>query len=230
MIANTIITAALRDLLVVEGSKSPTAAQLSQGLEVLNDLVNSWSAQNDLVYEDTMEELAIPAGTQSITIGATGTLVTARPLRLSVATLKSGSTEYSMRLIDEIQYNNFSNKSSVGLPSRIYYRNTWPNGTIYFEYTTDIPYTLTLTSIKQLSTFPDGTTDVSLPDHYQRALKKNLAIEIAPSMGAGNRITPIMMQQAEESRTAVIGQAVDVVPSRTELRDRLNYNISADSY
>jgi len=69
MIANTIIQGALRRLLVVPFDGAPTTDMYTVGLEVLNDMVNSWSAQNNLIYEDVFEELTIPSGTQSITIG-----------------------------------------------------------------------------------------------------------------------------------------------------------------
>jgi len=228
MKANTIIAGALRRLLVTPIGGTPSAAQYSAGLEVLNDMVNSWSAQNDLVYEDTLEELTIPSGTQSITIGATGTLVTARPLKITVATLKDGTNEYPMSMMDEQQYSRFYDKTVTSQPYRLYYRNTWPNGTIYFEYTTDQEYTLILSSIKQLSTFPDGTTEVSLPDHYERALKANLAVEMADEYGAS--LTAGMIAIAQESRNAIIGQAVSTVPAQIEISSTSNYNINSDSY
>lgn len=230
MIANTIITAALRKLLVVPSGGTPTTNQLADGLEVLNDLVNSWSAQSDVVYENVLENLTIPVGTQSFTIGATGDQVTARPLKILVATLSYSSTEYPMVIIDSSVYPNFSNKSSSGQPFRIYFRKTWPNATIYFEYTTDKAYTLILTSMKQLSTFSDGTTDVELPDHYERALKANLVIELADEMGAGNRVTGTMMKIAEESKSAVIGQAINITESMSDIPHRGAYNINSDDY
>jgi len=230
MIANTIISAALRKLLVTPSGGSPTTAQYSDGLEVLNDMVNSWSAQRDLIYEDTKENLTIPAGTQSITIGPTGDLVTGRPLKITVATLRDNNIDYVMKLISEREYQGFSQKNNVSRPYRLYYRNTWPNGTMYFEYTTDQAYTLILTSMKQLSTFPDGTTDVSLPDYYERALKTNLTIELADEMGAGNRVSSTMYKIADESKTAIISQALDVVPAFTELHSHGVYNIEADDY
>lgn len=226
MIANTIIKGALQRLLVVPFDGAPNADQYTIGLEVLNDMVNSWSAQNDVIYEDVLEELIIPSGTQSITIGSTGALTTSRPLKIRVASLKVSSTEYPMDIIDELQYARYSNKSSLGQPSRIYYRSSWPNGTIYFEFTTDKQYTLILTSLKQLSTFVDGTTDVSLPDHYERALKANLAIEISDHFGAVP--TKMMYSLAEESKSTIIGQALDVVPAKTELSSKVIYNINAD--
>lgn len=230
MIANTIITAALRKLLVVPSGGTPTVSQYAEGLEVLNDMVNSWSAQRDLIYEDTKEDLVIPAGTQNITIGATGDLITARPLKVNVATLHDEDIDYTMTLISEKEYQSFSQKTNSSRPYRLYYRNTWPNGTIYFEYTTDKQYTLILTSMKQIPTFPDGTTDVLLPDHYERALKTNLVIEIADEMGAGNRVTQTMFRIADEAKTAVISQAIDIVPAVTEIHPIGIYNIEADDY
>ena len=229
MIANTIIKAALRKLLVIPAGGTPTVSQYADCLEILNDMVTSWSAQNNLVYEDTLEELTIPSGTQSITIGSTGTLVTARPLEIRLASLKSGTNEYPMEVIKEKTYQVYGDKTSTSQPSRLYYRNTWPNGTIYFEYTTDKEYTLILTSIKQLSTFPDGTTDISIPDHYERAFKTNLTIEAADEMGAGNRITASMVKLAEESKNAIIGQGLDIVPARIEISGHGGYSIESDS-
>ena len=229
MIANTIIKAALRKLLVIPSGGTPTVSQYADCLEILNDMVNSWSAQANLTYEDSFEELTIPAGTQSITIGSTGTLVTARPLEIRLASLKYGNDEYPMGLIKDKTYQGFGDKSSTSQPSRLYYRNTWPNGTIYFECTTDKEYTLVLTSLKQLSTFPDGTTEVSLPDHYERAFKSNLTIEAADEMGAGNRITASMKLIADESKNAIIGEALDLTPARIEIAGHGRYDIQSDS-
>lgn len=230
MNANSIIKAALRRLMVIPSGQTPTTAQYADGLEVLNDLVKSWSADLNLVYEDTVESLSIPAGTQSFTIGASGDQTSTRPLEIRVATLTSGNVEYTMDITDEKTYSSFSNKASRGQPFRLYYRNTYPNGTIYFEKTTDTAYTLNLHSIKQLTQFPDGTTEISLPEHYERALKANLAIEMADEMGAGNRVTPTLLQAAGESKAAIIGLATDIVPSRTDIKSKGQYSIEADGY
>ena len=229
MNANAIIKAALRRLLVVPSGVTPTTQQYADGLEVLNDLVKSWSANLSLIYENTREELTIPSGTQSFTIGASGDQVTVRPLEIRLASLKNGTDEYTITLIDEKTYQ-ATDTSSVGQPGRLYYRNTYPNGTVYFEYTTDIEYTLILTSMKQLTSFPDGATEIDLPEHYERALKANLAIELADEMGAGNRVSPTLMKAAEESKTDIIGLATNPVPSRTDMPRGGTYSIEADSY
>jgi len=230
MNANSIIKAALRRLVVVPSGGTPSTNQYTDGLEVLNDLIKSWSADLSLVYEDTRETLTIPAGTKSFTMGATGDQVTTRPLEIRLATLTVGNIDYPMSEMDEKTYQSFSNKNDVRQPFRYYYRNTYPNGTMYFESTTNVQFSLTINSIKQLTNFPDGTTEIDLPEHYERALKANLAIEIADEMGAGKRVTPLMMKAAEESKKIIIGLATDIVPSRTDIPSYGHYNIEADSY
>jgi hypothetical protein len=217
MLANTIIKAALRDLLIIESGGTPTANQYADGLEVLNDMIKSWSIQHNLVYENTREELSISSGVQSRTIGATGQLVTTRPIDIIAASLKEGDEEYPLEIIDINRYDGYSNKTTVNKPSTIYYRKTNPDGTIYFESTTDQAYTLILTSIKPLSTFTDGTTDNPLPDEYEYALKKNLTIELAAQMGASARLTPAMGMLAENSLNAIIGHSINLSPARIEI-------------
>ena len=230
MNANTIVKAALRRLLVIQSGKTPTTNQYADGLEVLNGMITNWSANSSLVWEDTREELSIPQGSQTLTIGPTGDLVTARPLQLRVASIKYGTIEYPMEVFDERRYQQIAEKASTGQPFRLYYRNTYPNGTIYFEKTTDKAYTLILTSIKELSTFPDGTTEISLPDYYEHGLKANLTLELADEMGAGNRVTPTMIKSAEESKGNIIGKALDIVPSQTDYQLNGRYDINSDSY
>lgn len=230
MQANTIIASALRSLLVIPSGGTPTTNQYADGLEVLNDGIKMWSAQNNMVYEDTVENLTIPSGTQSITIGATGTLVTARPHEITVATLKSGNNRYPMAIIDSRQYQRFSDLTNVGQPFRIYYRKTYPNGTLYFESTTDTEYTLDLTSIKSIDQFTDGTTDNQLPEHYETALKHNLKLWLADEMGRGASVTPLMIQFADESKKTIIAQALDITTSAIEISRSGRYSIEADAY
>lgn len=231
MIANTIISAALRKLMVVPTGGTPSAAMYTVGLELLNDMLRQWSAEGNLVYEETREDIVINSGDQSFTIGASGDKVTARPIQITQALLKDANNiEYRLRLADKHQYASFSDKSVTGLPGWLYYLKTFPNGTLYFERTTDKAYTLVLTSIKALTEFPDGTTEISLPDHYEKALKDNLTVEIAPEMGAAKRVTPLMLKTAERSLSTIIGEATNLNESRTELSQPSVYNIEGDTY
>lgn len=225
MTANEIITAALRKLLVVEAGDTPSASLLSSGLEALNDYMGSLSSTSQIVYEVSRETLTIPVSTQSITIGATGTLVTGRPTKINHASLMIDNIEYPLELIDDAGYQRVWNKSEINMPGGLYYHKTWPNGTLYFDATTDQEYSLVLSSEKQLTAFPDGTTDIDMPDAYARFLKSNLAIELADEVGAGNRVTPSMAAIADDSKKNIVGQSLKVNVSSTNLHSGTPYNI-----
>lgn len=233
MNANKIIKAALRDLVVIPTGGTPTTNQYTDGLEVLNDLVSSWSAENSLIYEDTLEEIVIAAGTQSFTVGTSGAedYTSNRPTEVISALLKdSSNAEFELRTADVNVYDNFGYKSTIGLPGWLYFRNTFPDSTFYFNNVTDKQYTLVLTSMKELTQFPDGTTEISLPPYYERAFKKNLAVEIAPQMGAAKRVTPLLLQQAEDSMMKIVGKATKINVSGTELDQQTPFNINGDNY
>lgn len=233
MIANNIIKSALRKLVVIPSGGTPTTAQYADGLELLNDIIASWSAEASLVYQDTLEEITIASGTQSFTIGNSGAedYTSNKPTEVLSALLKdSNGSEYNLRTADVNIYDNLGDKTTVGLPGWLYFRNTHPDATFYFDNVTDKAYTLVLTSMKELSQFVDGTTDLSLPAYYEKALKDTLTIEIAPEMGAAKRVTPAMLAAADSSMMKVVGKAVKINVSTTELGGRGAYNINGDTY
>ena len=228
MLANTIVKAALRSLLVIEIGQEPTTAQYVHGLEAVNDLIKIWSIQHNLIYENTREILTIPSGTQQITIGPTGTLVTGAPVDIIAASLKSGNTEYELKILSTNEYNSYSDKTISTLPHGLYYRSVVPNGIIYFNSTTDIIYQLILTSMKRLAQFVDGTTDNPLPEEYETALKANLKIYIADDVGAGNKVSPQMIMMANHTLDAIIGNSINLSPSTTDIGSIGIYNIESD--
>jgi len=228
MNSDAIVTSALRKLLVTQPGGTPSSAHLTVGREALNDLVKLWSADSSLIYQDTREEIVIASGTNSFTLGATGDYVTGKPVKLLNASIKENNQEYPLKIADKNIYEGISDIDSTSKPEWIYFRNTHPDSTFYFESTTDVAYTLILTSMKELSTFPDGTTEISLPDYYEAAFKHNLVISLAAEMGAANRVTPLMMKLAEDSEGKVIGKSVKMNVSKTELAFNNNYERNSD--
>jgi len=224
MIANTIIASVLRKLVIIPSGGTPTVNQYADGLEALNDLIRLWSANSSFIYEDTREEITITSGTNSFTLGSTGDYVTGKPVNLLNASLKEDGHEYPLRIIDKNVFENFHDKSQTHRPYWIYFRNTYPNSTFYFDSTTDVQYTLVLTTMKELTEFSDGTTDLPLPGYYETALKANLLVYLAPEFGAAKRVTQLMYQIAEDSKSSIVGKAVKVNVSRTDIPDGYNIN------
>ena len=228
MNANDIVEGALRDLMVLPSGGTPTTAQYTDGRSLLNLILADWSAQLNMVYEDTLEELTIASGTQTFSIGPSGDQTSNRPLKIIAANLKdSNNNEYPLKCASDKQYNRFLYKGSTSIPQWIYLRKTMPNANIYFDCSTDKAYTLVLTSLKELTTFSDGTTDVALPNHYEYALRSNLKVRGAGMFGAAKRLTPMDYKDAENAKATIVGDALQINESTTELSPGVRYNIEA---
>ncbi len=248
MIARTIVKTALKKLVIVSSGQEPSDEQYAEGLEILNDMIGSWSGNVSMIYEETREHLVVPSGVQSFTVGLSGDIITSRPIQIVQHNLMEGGSvpepiigwtgssfcggelpsnvglavggltrEYTLAKADVVEFNQYLNKYTVNRPDRLYYQNTYPNGTFYFNSTTDQIYTIILNSYKELSEFPDLDTEVHLPKYYEKALKDNLAIELSPQMCSANRISPLMLRSAEESKDVIIGRAVKLNTLTTEL-------------
>lgn len=224
MDANTAIKYALRKLLVIEGGDTPSSQQYTDGLEALNNIVKLWSGNKSLIFEDNKSTFTIAANTQEFTIGPTGDYVTTtKPVGVITASIKSGAREYPLKPMGAETYQRFVDKQTKGFPTWLYFRNTEPDSTFAFNLTTNSAYDFILTSYRELAEFPDGVTDMDLPPHFETALKYNLVVELAPEMGAANRVTPLMYQQAEDAKSVVIGRALNLQPARTEIARSSGY-------
>lgn len=258
MIARTIIKNALKRLVIVSADQEPSTSQYAEGLEILNDIVGQWSGNTSMIYEEEREHIVVPADTLTFTVGPTGNVVTARPLRIVYHTIREGGVvvsptggwtggsfcegefptieatpegttrEYPLEKSDVVVHGQFYNKATTQRPTHLYYQNTFPDGTFHFNCTTDQVYTIILNSYKELSQFPDLDTVVNLPKYYESALKKNLTVELAPQMCSASRITPLMVKQAEDAIDTIIGRAIKVNTSITELSRRYAHGV-ADS-
>lgn len=178
--ATQIITAALRHLGKIYSGASPTAAELSDGLSDLNDLLDSWSTEELMVYYRLNENFTL-SGAQSYTIGSGGDFNTTRPTKILSAYVRNGGIDYPVTVLrDRQQYDEIGDKSTTGTPEVLYYEPTLATGTVFVYPVGSASDTLYLNTLAQFTAFPDVTTDVDLPPGYKRALQYNLAVDIAP--------------------------------------------------
>lgn len=231
MNAQEIIHAAMRKLRVKKAGFSPSAAEMTDGLEVLNTLVKSLPAENLLVPFRTLESLTLTSGTNPHTIGSGGTLSTTMPLDIESAVIRDGDGDWPLTKKTAREYERLHIKTTSGRPDWFYYErgqnSTTPLGRIYFDYVPDANYTFRLTSYKPLSTFATLTTDVTLPDLMERFLIYNLAIDLAPEYG--KEPSPAVASMAVQTRRAlkdfVTAERVPVLNFPSALRRRPSYHI-----
>lgn len=160
-----------------------TAEQGRDGLAVMLDMLSSWSAEPSSIYTEARESFTLTAGQAAYTIGATGDFNTARPTEILTAVIKDGDIVLSR--LNNVSAAELAERQSDTRATPTFY---WLNGgyplvTITFNCPPPSAYTLDLFSKKTLTTYTSLADTISLPPGYERAIRYNLARELAPEYG-----------------------------------------------
>lgn len=187
-----IVKRALRLIGALASGEPLPADQLKDGLEALNDLVDSWNTEKLIIYVLARNSFALTAGTNPHEIGpgvgAPG-LDAPRPNRIEQgqAWLTGGQLlgEYELEVRTKEHWARDYVSTTTGIPCALWYEMTFPVAKIWLDVKPDTVYSLILYLEQMLSqVFMDGTTtELSLPPGYKEALVFNLAIALAPEYG-----------------------------------------------
>jgi hypothetical protein len=173
-------------------------------------------AFNSFTNTVTMSQNAtVGFGPQQIAYTIPGDFKMERPLRLKQKgsftriTTQASGLDYPITSIDEAQYNQIGYKGIAGpWPIVMWYNATYPLGTLKFYQNPSQAGELHLFTENILQIFADLTEEVMMPQGYSRAIKRNLARELAPEYGA--IWTPMMEKLAKESFDAI--KALNMTP------------------
>jgi len=200
--ASDIISDALADIGAIDPLEPLTTAESSHGLRKLNEMLESWSNESLAVYQILQEGFATVSGTASYTIGSGATWNTARPLRIESAFLRdSSANDTPLMVLNREEYDAIPLKTTRYRPEYLHYTPSVANGTVSLIGVPDAVYTVYLNSLKALQSFAALTTTVVLPAGYLRAIKSNLAIELAP--GYNKTPSALLVKLATDSLAAI---------------------------
>lgn len=180
---------------------SPTAAENADSLIILNELLDSWTAELGPVYGETVESLTWATGQATRTIGVSGNLNTARPQQILRASATISTVDYDLSLISNQEYQAIPIKTQTGsIPLALAYNPTFASslGTLYMWPVPSSAVTLLLTSIKPLAAVSALSGTVTLPPGYAEALRYNLAVRYASYFGA--QLDGFIVKQAADTK------------------------------
>jgi hypothetical protein len=230
--ANDLIARALRLLTVKAPGEAVPADQAADGLESLNDLLESWSNEPLLTFYEKDDVLPL-TGATSYTIGPGGDLDTTRPLKIVHGFIRQGGdTDYPLSIVDGLHWTRITFKDTSGRPEMIYYEPEFPLGVLNVYPVGDTSYELHFASWKQLPTFSSGSDSVSLPPGYERAIAYNLAVELAPEYE--REPSQAVVDRAERAKTNI--KRTNTVPYRMAADDGIlsssgtRYSIYGDTF
>lgn len=277
--AADLISGALRNINALEAGETISAQDSADALQVLNDMLESWSIDHLFVYAAvenlltftpgqyqytignyvagtftgtctsgsavitgvtvptnmviggtlTDVQAAIPTGATVVSVGVNtvtmsavalataaaevitytipGNFNIARPLRITNAFTRITSTgtnglDYPIEIVGRDKYTAIGLKGINGpWPILCYYDPTFPLGNLYFYPNPSSAGVLHLWTDTILSDFAQLTTPINLPQGYARAIKKNLALELAPEYG--KTAGALLVKQAAESKAMI---------------------------
>ena len=199
-----LITGALRLLGVYAAGDTVSAEDLADGLESVNDMIDDWATQRLTSPTLVRTTWTLVSGTASYTVGDGGTVNIVRPVFVPhvhfVDTSLDPDREYLLTRLTDDGWANLSQRAFTSTyPSAAYYTNdTATLGRIYFY---PVPTSSTLQGViygQQLTPyFADLSTEVCFRPAYARALRYNLAVELAPEFNATP--SPLVMQTAKDA-------------------------------
>lgn len=197
--AQTYIDDAHALLGVTAEGASANTNQTALGLRRLNDMLDSWSLDPDMVYDVTIETFNAVSGTAAYTIGSTGTWGTTRPIAIVTAYARIANVDSDIEVVTERRWAKVRNKATTGSPpTQLFYQRAYPNGTVNLAPTPNATIAVYLTSRKPLATFALSSTTASFPPGYPHAIVLNLAKILQDDYGF-----PLSKETLEEAVAAM---------------------------
>jgi len=192
--ASNIITAALESLAMIDPAESLSSEDEATGIKALNDIIyqvkgkinqftpglRMWQRETGLLTLDsTKNEYDLkPSG---------GQLDIQVPEEILTAVLRhtSSSVDRPLKFIALEQYQAISNKSAAGVPQRLYYeKQSDANGKLYTDCKPSASvasaYKISFVYRQPLEIIVAVANELDFPNHWYRALKYMLAVELAP--------------------------------------------------
>lgn len=238
------VTRALRLLGVCDPTETPEPEDAETGFTVLNDMVDAWGTQRQTIYKITRNVFSLTSGTSTYLLGPSGTwALTLRPVwidRVSVIPVNSGTGNTGPleiplgNVLDIAQYQAISIKTATSAyPTKVYWDRSFVgsglSNIVVYPVPTSTTAAIVLYIPSALTQFADQSTQYQFPPGYAKALRYNLAVELAPEYGI--EVPKVVARQAGSSLADI--KRANFAPLEAQfdnaLVGRRRYNIYTDS-
>jgi hypothetical protein len=177
--AQDIIRSALLLNGAVAADQTLSQTDLDDGLVTLNNMIESWSLDGTVVYSVTQYTTPTTAGVDSV-------VLTTRPLKILAARITdTAGIDHAIAEVGWDDYSIISNKAvQSAFPLVFWCDYAFPAPTVKFWPVPTYAYTLTFMVHLPFYGFDALDSTVVFPPGFERALRYNLAVEMAQYGGA----------------------------------------------
>lgn len=183
--ARDLIKGSLRLIGAIASGETPTADEQADALSVLNDMLDSWSNENLTINAKTIDTFTLVPSQAVYTYGLTGNFNSARPQKIEFATIKDvNGIEFPLDIINQDQWAAIQLKTiQAQIPRRLFAEGSYPFERVNLWPVPSVANSLVVYAWKPLTQIATVNTSLSVPAGYKKALRYNLAIELAPEYG-----------------------------------------------
>lgn len=204
-----LITEALTDLGVLADGESPSASQAQGALSKLNSMLDTWNAENLMVYGSVGNVFPLVPGQSTYTIGTGGNFNIPRPAKITAVYLRTTAGPVSDRLdlplwnLTNDEWEQWSLKGMTGsLPQAVWINTGMPLDQITFV---PVPSDSTYSAVVWTDGMLGNLTlyqNVLVPPGYYETIVANLVIRLAPSYQP-LQVTDITAQIASSGKKTI---------------------------
>jgi hypothetical protein len=189
--ALTVIRAALILIGQLDPIETASADEAAQSLAVLQDLIAAWATERLTITTVPRATFSLAATTATFTIGTGATLSTPRPDTIDGAAYVSGTgataVDLPLRVLTDAEWQAIPTKAQTGsVPQAIWYDHGFTAAGYGTIQVWPVPTAVT-TLVLYVPTAIVGplalATTLLYPPGYAKALRYNLAAELAPVFG-----------------------------------------------
>lgn len=210
--AQSFILSSLRLVGALRSGQNLSGGELSDCLQVLNDLLDAWNSQRITIFvtpritlDQNQAVLSLLANQATYSLGnslGTENFLLPRPPRLErVSVMYSASqqtpVELPMDMYNTVRWQRVPNKSTPSLlPQVCYIEPNFPDMSLTFWPIPTQSNPVVLYPWQALQQFPDLTQAFSFPPGYARAIRFNLAVDLAAEFPCDLQKFPLVRDNA----------------------------------
>lgn len=186
MTATAIITKAYRDAQKLARGASLSSDQLTDGMEIMNDLINLWQTQGCKLFLETEETVTLTAGQQDYSFMTAGDVNISRPLEIKEAVYwDSSSNSRPLVKISREEWLRLPNRTATGSVNQYFPETLYDRLVLWLWNIPDATAaagTVKVVLRNQATNVAAGSDNIRFPPEWAAALRWGLADELASGM------------------------------------------------
>lgn len=205
MTALDLISDSMKLIGALAAGETPRAEEAADALARLNEILEAWRLDRLMVYNVSRLTFPLTASQQLYTIGTGGNFNTERPIWIESATLEfnhglTNQFELPLTVFTDQQWAEVSMKAMASsFPTGVWFNQNYPLAELRFwPIPTQAGLYAALMLPQVISSDVTLTTSLSMPPGYAKALRYNLAVELAPEFGVA--VQPAVYQMAKQTK------------------------------